>query len=125
MSSDRSLTVLGIPNYTLTATWPVDFFFARLIGFNNYPITHSATGAFYAQAEILTTSAAEHGHVRKASQFVYGLNACAEQGDPVSPRQIDGFIAEQRPGSIRRYLSLPDRRQRCLYPLQYPANRAV
>jgi hypothetical protein len=87
MSTDRAMTVQGIPNYTITATWPVDFFFARLIGFNNYPITHSATGAFYAQAEILTTSAAEHGHVRKASQFIYGPNACAEQGDPVSPHK--------------------------------------
>ncbi len=87
MSTDRSLTVQGLPNYTLTATWPVDFFFARLIGFTNYPITHSATGAFFAQAEILTTSAAEHGHVRKASQFIYGIDACAEQGDPVSPRK--------------------------------------
>jgi hypothetical protein len=85
MDSDRSLTAQGIPNYTLTVTWPVDFFFAKILGLSNYPITHSATGAFFAQAEIYTTSAIENGHVRKASQFIYGPDGCAERGDPVSP----------------------------------------
>lgn len=87
MDSDRSLTVQGIPNYTLTVTWPVNFFFARILGLTSYPITHSATGAFFAQAEIFTTSANENGHIRKASQFLYGPDACAEWGDPVSPNK--------------------------------------
>ncbi len=84
MNSARSLTMQGIPNYTLTATWPVDFFFARVIGMSNFPITHASTAAYFAQAEIYTTSAAEQGHVRKASQFLLGPDGCAEQGDPVS-----------------------------------------
>jgi hypothetical protein len=85
MDSDRSMTVQGIPNYTLTVTWPVNFFFARVLGLSDFPITHSATGAFFAQAEIFTTSAIENGHIRKASQFIYGPDGCSEWGDPVSP----------------------------------------
>jgi hypothetical protein len=92
MSSDRSLTMHGIPNYTLTATWPVNFFFAKLIGIRDVQITHSATGAFFAQAEIYTTSAVERRQVRKASQFISGPEACAEQGDPVTPYMATSSI---------------------------------
>ncbi len=86
MVSSRAFTNLGIPNYTLTVTWPVDFYFARVIGLNDYSVTRRANAAYYAQAEILTPSAAEKGHVRLASQYIYGPDGCSERGDPVSTR---------------------------------------
>ena len=84
MVTARSHTSLGIPNYTLTVTWPVDFYFARVIGLNDYSITRAANAAHFAQAELLIPSASAHGHVRLASQYVYGPDGCSEQGDPVS-----------------------------------------
>lgn len=86
MTSSRSHTGLGIPNYTLTATWPVDFYFARVIGLNDYSVTRRANAAYFAQGEMLIPSAAANGHVRLASQYIYGPEGCSEQGDPVSTR---------------------------------------
>ena len=86
MASSRSHTQFGLPTYSLTATWPVDFYFARAIGLTQYSVTRRATAAYYAQAEILTPTAAERGHVRMASQFVFGPDGCSTHGDPVSTR---------------------------------------
>jgi hypothetical protein len=86
MTSSRSLTQLGLPTYSLTATWPVKFYFARAIGLSDYSVTRRATATYFAQAELLTPSAAERGHVRTASQFIFGPDGCAVQGDPVSTR---------------------------------------
>ncbi|HSG15250.1 MAG TPA: TadE family protein [Anaerolineae bacterium] len=86
MISSRSYTQMGLPTYSLTATWPVDFYFARAIGLSEYSVTRKATASYYAQAEMLTPSAAERGHVRTASQFIFGPSGCAVQGDPVSTR---------------------------------------
>jgi hypothetical protein len=83
--SERSLTRTGIPQYSITVTWPVETYFMGLLGFDSFPVTHSATAAFYAQADLLTTTAYNHGHIRTASQFVIGPQGCTEQGDPVSP----------------------------------------
>jgi hypothetical protein len=87
LTSSRSHTALGIPNYTLTVTWPVEFYFARVIGLDDYSVTRRANAAYYAQAELLTPSAAEHGHVRLASQYVSGPEGCSEQGDLVSTKR--------------------------------------
>ncbi|UCG25854.1 MAG: hypothetical protein JSW55_07655 [Chloroflexota bacterium] len=86
MSSSRSFTQFGLPTYSLTATWPVQFYFARAIGLSDYSVTRKATASYYAQAEILTPSAYEKGHVRTATQFIFGPDGCAVQGDPVSTR---------------------------------------
>lgn len=86
MVSSRSYASLGIPNYTLTVTWPVEFYFARVIGLNDYSVTRRANAAYYAQAEILTPSAVDSGHVRLASQYIYGPDGCSDRGDPISTR---------------------------------------
>jgi len=88
MSSARSETKLGLPNYTLTATWPVDFFFARVIGLDDYAVTRTATAIYFAQSEMVAPTAGDFGHVRTASQFVYGPDGCSQQGDPVSNRLL-------------------------------------
>lgn len=84
--SERSFNAIGIPQYTLTATWPVSPFFIRLIGIGSYPVTHSATAAFYANAEMFTPTAFDDGKIRWASQFIFGPEACTQEGDPVSPK---------------------------------------
>jgi len=79
-------TVQGVPQYTITATWPVDFFFARVLGLSGFPITHSASAAYAAQSDMFTPTEFDQGQIRKASQFIVGEDGCAINGDPVSPR---------------------------------------
>jgi hypothetical protein len=83
--SARSLTTIGIPQYTITVTWPVDFFFAKLVGLTSLDITHSATAAYYSQAEILVPTAGDDGRLRLASQYTVGEDGCTAIGDPVIP----------------------------------------
>jgi hypothetical protein len=86
--SKTSLTARGInPQYTLTVTWPVPAFFLRVIGIDGFPITHSATAAYFSQAELYTPTARDDGQVRLANQFISGQNGCTKEGDPVSPLQ--------------------------------------
>jgi hypothetical protein len=84
--SGRAFTNLGIPNYTITVTWPVESFFMRIFGIEGFPVTRSATAAYFAQAEMYTVTAYERSHARKASLFIFGPQACTREGDPVSPR---------------------------------------
>lgn len=97
-ASGRSYTQLGIPEYSITVTWPVETFFMRIFGLEGFPVTRAATAAFFAQAELYTTTAFERGHARKASQFVFGPEGCTFAGDPVSPRfSTDGVPNEGYP----------------------------
>ena len=84
--SSRGFTNLGIPDYSITVTWPVESFFMRIFGIEGFPVTRSATAAYFAQAEMYTPTAYERSHARKASQFIFGPQACTREGDPVSPR---------------------------------------
>ena len=84
--SGRAFTNLGIPDYTITVTWPVESFFMRVFGIEGFPVTRSATAAYFAQAEMYTATAYDRSHARKASLFIFGPQACTFAGDPVSPR---------------------------------------
>jgi hypothetical protein len=85
--STSTLTVGGIPQYTLTITWPVETFFLGLIGFDDVPITRASTAVYSAQAEIYTPSSYERSQVRKGSQFVLGSGSCSLYGEPVLPER--------------------------------------
>jgi hypothetical protein len=84
-TSSRSYTIQGIPQYTITATWMVETFFLTLLGFDDFPVTHSATAAYFAQSELYTPTAYDRGQTRKASLFAFGPDSCTQEGDPVSP----------------------------------------
>jgi hypothetical protein len=85
ISSTSTLDPQGFPQYTLTATWPITFFFLHMIGIDAIQIERSATAAFYAQAEMYTPTGVERGAVRIANQFMFGPDFCTNQGDPVTP----------------------------------------
>jgi hypothetical protein len=87
MVSTRTLTIDGVPEYGLTVTWPLELFFLKIVGITEIPVTRSATAAYYAASEMYTASAFERGHIRKASQFIFGDQACTRAGDPVSPKR--------------------------------------
>ena len=99
--SSRSFSGIGIPQYSLTVTWPVSPFFIRLIGIGSFPITHSATAAFYANAEMYTPTAFDDGKMRRGAQFIFGPDGCTREGDPVSP-------FETAPGQTNLEYSLYD-----------------
>ncbi len=92
-SSSSITSEQGVPQYTITATWPVNFFFARVLGLRNFPISHSASAAFAAQSDMFTPTEYDLGQIRKASQFIVGKEGCAEHGDPVSPRRATSALA--------------------------------
>jgi Flp pilus assembly protein TadG len=83
--SARGVTNSGIPQYTITVTWPVEFNFARVIGLKELVITHPATAAYFSQAEILVPTAYEDGRLRLASQYTVGRDGCTLTGDPIQP----------------------------------------
>lgn len=85
-ASSSSVSVQGIPQYTLTATWPVETFFLGLVGIDEVNVTHSATAVYYSQAEVLTPTNFRGGKMSSASQYIFGPDSCSANGDPVSAR---------------------------------------
>ncbi|MFW5941256.1 MAG: pilus assembly protein TadG-related protein [Chloroflexota bacterium] len=101
-----SLTAQGIPQYTITLTWPVETFFMGLIGFGDIPVTRAATAVYYAQAEIYTPSAFKRSQIRQASQFILGPDSCSKVGEPASPeyvRQSEPNADSARQAGLFRY----------------------
>jgi hypothetical protein len=114
-SSDERLTTLGYPEYTITVTWPVETFFLRILGIRSFDITHTASAAYYAQANMLTPTADDGGRIRKAPQFVTGSLGCSNTGDPVMPRyESPGTVNLEQAFFNHRY------RYRIRIPSDYP-----
>ncbi len=77
---------LNITNYSVTATWPVETFFLKAIGFNNrVNLTRSATAAIFSLADIYASRRVEDGVLSTSNQSVFGPNICVDYGDPFSP----------------------------------------
>lgn len=83
----RSLGVssLGAIQYELTATWPVDLFFLRLIGQEAVTLTRGAVAGVFPMADIYASRRIEDGVLSTSNQAVFGLNSCTSMGDPFSP----------------------------------------
>lgn len=80
-----SFTQFGVPQYSLTVTYPVETYFMRLAGFGSIPVTHRASAAYFAQSDLLTPTNLDFGQVRVASQYLTGPDGCSDSGDPVIP----------------------------------------
>jgi hypothetical protein len=114
-NSDEGLTPLGYPEYTITVTWPVETFFLRILGIRSFDITHTASAAYYAQADIIVPTDADGGQIRKAPQFVTGNLGCSTTGDPVMPRY-------ESPGTVNFEQAFFDHRYR--YRIRVPVTYA-
>lgn len=86
VTGSKSLTSLGIPQFTFTATWNVDTFFLGILGFDQVQITKSSTAAYYARTDIPLTTTKDQGLIRTASPFIFGADACTSLGDAISPK---------------------------------------
>lgn len=83
---DVSNTPLGATEYAITATWPVETFFLKVIGFREpINLTRSATAAIFSLADIYVSRRVEDGVLSTSNQGVFGPDACTHMGDPFSP----------------------------------------
>ena len=79
-------TPLGATQYAVTATWPVETFFLKVIGFREpINLTRSATAAVFALADIYASRRVEDGVLSTSNQAIFGPNICVNYGDPFSP----------------------------------------
>lgn len=86
-----STTPLGATQYAVTATWPVETYFLKVIGFREpINLTRSATAAIFSLADIYVSRRVEDGVLSTSNQGVFGPDSCAHMGDPYSPVAANG-----------------------------------
>jgi hypothetical protein len=80
----QSITILGERQYSLTVTWPVDLFFLRVVGQDEFKVTETATAAHFPLADIFASRRVEDGALTTSNQGVFGPHICVDYGDPFS-----------------------------------------
>jgi Flp pilus assembly protein TadG len=84
---DVSITPLGATQYAVTATWPVETYFLKVLGFRKpINLTRSATAAIFSLADIYVSRRVEDGVLSTSNQALFGPDICINYGDPYSPR---------------------------------------
>ncbi|MCA9980483.1 MAG: hypothetical protein KDD89_06615 [Anaerolineales bacterium] len=83
--SSRATSELGAQEYTITVTWGVDLYFARLFSFETFSVTHSATAAYFPLVDVFASRRVESGALSASNQAVFGPKICTSYGDPFSP----------------------------------------
>ena len=81
---DARINVLGEVQYTVTATWPVDLYFLKLIGRDTFALSGSATAAYFPITDIYASRRVD-GALTTSNQAVFGPDSCSRMGDPFSP----------------------------------------
>ncbi|MCP4418656.1 MAG: hypothetical protein GY805_18705, partial [Chloroflexi bacterium] len=82
-----STTPLGATQYAVTATWPVETYFLKVLGFREpINLTRSATSAIFSLADIYVSRRVEDGVLGTSNQGMFGPDICINYGDPYSPR---------------------------------------
>ncbi len=77
--------LLGVTQYAITVTWPVEMFFLRVIGQDDVMLQRSATAGYFPQVDIYASRRVEDGALSTSNQSVFGPGICTGYGDPVSP----------------------------------------
>lgn len=86
-----SETPLGATEYAVTATWPVETYFLKVIGFRApINLTRSATAAIFSLADIYVSRRVEDGVLSTSNQAIFGYDSCSHMGDPYSPNPANG-----------------------------------
>lgn len=107
LESTTSKTTIGEELYSITVTWPVELFFLKLIGLEDYVLSRSATAAHFPQADIYASRRVDQGLVNTSNQSVFGPQICTSWGDPFSPGR-SAFVAEKdRPYAYKYRILIP------------------
>jgi hypothetical protein len=77
--------VIGATEFTVTSTWPVELYFMRLLTFEEFTITRSATAAYFPLVDIYASRRVELGTLGTSNQAVFGPGCRTSSGDPFSP----------------------------------------
>ncbi|MCP4426299.1 MAG: hypothetical protein GY803_17545 [Chloroflexi bacterium] len=80
---------MGSYKYTITATWPVEQYFLKVIGRDFVRIAETATAAYFPTTDIYASRRVEDGALTSSNQAVFGPNICSQYGDPYSPLNPD------------------------------------
>lgn len=112
LNTSADITPLGAVEYAITATWPVDLYFLRLVGWEQIDVTRSAAAAYFPVTDLYASRRVEDGALSTSNQAVFGPSACSSQGDPFSP------LVPTWPDAIR--LNNGTYRYRILIPGDYP-----
>lgn len=111
---------IGATEFTVTSTWPVELYFMRLLGFEEFPVTHAATAAYFPLVDIYASRRVELGTLDTSNQAVFGPQCVTGNGDPFSPfnstfRPTNHYV---NPAYSSNYFSY---RYRILIPPDYEA----
>lgn len=85
LQSDQSVTQLGETQYSITATWPLDLFFLKVVGWRTVNVSKSATAAYFPLVDIYASRRIEDGVLTTSDQGIFGPQICTSYGDPFSP----------------------------------------
>ena len=83
--SSRALTELGVTEYSITVTWPVELFFLKLLRDEPVDLTRSATAGVSVLTDIYASRRVQDGTVTTSTQGIFGPQICTSVGDPFSP----------------------------------------
>lgn len=111
---------LGEYEYTITATWPVELYFLKVIGWQMTPIAGSATAAYFPVTDIYASRRVEDGALSTSNQAVFGFYQKSQLGDPFSPEQPDWAAWELDTNDP--YQGQYTYEYRILIPKDYPSN---
>ncbi len=105
LQSSSDSTVIGEDIYSITVTWPVELFFLKLVGLEDYVLVRSATAAQFPQADIYASRRVDQGLVNTSNQSVFGPWICTGWGDPFSPNNT--IFTSERPYAYKYRILLP------------------
>lgn len=109
---------IGATEFTVTATWPVELYFMRLLGFEEFRVQHAATAAYFPLVDIYASRRVELGTIASSNQAVFGPECITGNGDPFSPtssvfRPTNHYVNPSYPNNFFSY------RYRILIPPDY------
>lgn len=118
---DQSANAIGATEFTVTSTWPIELYFMRLLGFETFRVSHSATAAYFPLVDIYASRRVELGTLNASNQAVFGSNCVTGNGDPFSPtnsvfRPANHYV---NPAYSNTYFSY---RYRIYIPPDYPSD---
>jgi hypothetical protein len=105
LQSTTQKTLIGEDRYSITVTWPIDLFFLKLVGLNDYVLTRSATAAHFPQADIYASRRVDQGLVNTSNQSIFGPYVCTAWGDPFTPNNT--VYTNERPYSYKYRILIP------------------
>ncbi|PID86996.1 MAG: hypothetical protein CSB13_01620 [Chloroflexi bacterium] len=105
---------LGEVRYAVTATWPIELYFLKVIGLEDYMLRSNATAAYFPITDIYASRRVD-GALTTSNQAVFGPNSCSYMGDPYSPLNPGWGTPEER----AEFLGLYTYRYRILVPGDY------